>query len=65
MEDRPGLSALVEVGFTSRRPVVPDQHITRVWVAADTEVEACLVAAQVIACRYEMVTSTRIVKLIL
>jgi len=55
----------VDVGWTSSRPVVPDEHVTRVVVATteDTGRDATLVAAQMVACRRgcEMPTSTRVV----
>jgi hypothetical protein len=60
----------VEVGFTSTRPVRPDEHWTRVRVVAADAVDAQLVAAQMVAAighahpwapHAEMVTSTLIV----
>lgn len=50
----------VQVGFTSTRPVQPDQHTAWVQVAADTEQQAHLAAAQMVAGwpHAEMVTST-------
>ena len=38
----------VRVGFTSRRPIVPDEHTAYVQVAADTGTEARLVACQMV-----------------
>jgi hypothetical protein len=40
---------LVRVGWTSSRPIVPDQHVSQVVVWAADEVEASLVAAQIVA----------------
>lgn len=39
----------VEVGWTSTRPVRPDEHTSYVTVAARNEAEAVLVAAQMVA----------------
>lgn len=55
----------VIVGFTTSRPVVPDEHFAKVVVAADSEEEGTLIAAQIVACHCEMPTSTEIVDLIL
>ena len=58
----------VDVGWTSRRPVIPDQHTARVVVSAYDEREAQLVAAQMVTAvgagrgGCEMPTSTRIVE---
>ena len=58
----------VDVGWTSTRPLVPDEHTTRVRVAAHDEHEAALMAAQVVCAigggrgGCEMPTSTRIVE---
>ena len=60
----------VEVGYTSSRPVRPDEHWTRVTVAAADHMEAVTVAAQMVGTQVgawmdrphvEMVTSTLIV----
>jgi hypothetical protein len=50
----------VAVGWTSRRPVVPDQHVCRVIVTGRDDVDAMLAAAQMVAVhpRCVMVTST-------
>lgn len=54
---------VVLVGYTVRRPVVPDERFSRVVVAADWGIEATLIAAQVVAVHpyCEMVTSTLLV----
>ena len=55
----------IDVGWTSSRPVIPDEHVRRVVVSSTdgTGREATLVAAQMVACdpRCEMPTSTTIV----
>jgi hypothetical protein len=50
----------VAVGWTSSRPVVPDEHTTYVVVSAATETDAVLAAAQMVASdpRCVMPTST-------
>ncbi|NED96428.1 hypothetical protein G1H11_14050 [Phytoactinopolyspora alkaliphila] len=52
----------VEVGYTTVRPVIPDQHTSWVLVGEDRPVEAQLIAAQIVASHCEMVTSTRLVR---
>lgn len=69
------LTAVVTVGWTSSRPVRPDEHTSRVVVAADTETDATLTAAQIVSARRGggasgvpgcvMPTSTRIEELTL
>jgi hypothetical protein len=51
----------VAVGFSTVRPIVPEQHTHHVIVAAQHPREAQLVAAQMVGGGCEMVTSTRIV----
>ena len=51
----------VLVGFTNTRPIVPDEFQHPVLVLADTDHEACTVAAQIVGCHAEMVTSTTII----
>lgn len=51
----------VMVGFSDRRPIVPDEGHRFVVVAARHGREAELVAAQIVGGGVEMVTSTRIV----
>lgn len=41
----------VDVGWTSSRPVVPDEHFSRVNVLAYSRTEAELIALQMVACR--------------
>lgn len=57
----------VDVSFTTRRPVVPDQFTSRVTVMADTESEAFFTAFGMIAGRpgVEMVTRCEIQAVIL
>ena len=57
----PQFTFAVDVGFTTSRPVKPDEHMSRVHVAADTENEAHLTALQMVASRpgVEMPTSSR------
>lgn len=57
----PQFTFAVDVGFTTVRPVKPDQHFSRVHVAADNETEAHEIAAQMVAGRkgVEMPTSTK------
>lgn len=53
----------IEVGFTTSRPVVPDEHTAFVIVATDKgATDAQLTAAQMVAGHSEMPTSTRIVR---
>jgi hypothetical protein len=58
----PPMTFVLDVGFTTVRPVIPDQHHARVVVSVHDEIEATLVAAQIVACgrAVEMVTSTAI-----
>ncbi len=65
-DDLPGVWT-IQVGWTSTRPVRPDEHTAWVHVWASTETEAQLVAAQMVACRpgCEMPTSTRILDLVM
>lgn len=57
----------IDVGFTTTRPIVPDQHIHRVIVRASSETEAKLAAAQMVGGIMiggglpEMTTSTKII----
>lgn len=51
----------IAVGFTTVRPIVPDQHIHFVIIATDRgPIDAQLAAAQMVAGRGEMPTSTTI-----
>lgn len=51
----------IRVGFTTERPVIPDQFITNIAIQTDKGItEACLIAQQWVACCSEMVTSTRV-----
>lgn len=53
----------IEVGFTTSRPVRPDEHTHFVAVATDRGLnDALLTAAQMVAGRGEMPTSTRLVR---
>jgi hypothetical protein len=53
----------IEVGFTTERPVIPDQLVTNVVIATDRGAnDATLTAAQWVGSAVEMVTSTRIVR---
>lgn len=70
MLDPNGAVWTVRVGFTSVRPVVPDQHVTHVLVEACTEIDARTLAAQIVGTQIgrtwwrphvEMVTSAVIV----
>lgn len=54
----------MRVGYTTTRPVVPDEHFTTVVVTAENETDAKLLAAQLVAARCEMVTSTEIIELL-
>lgn len=56
------IEAAVRVGYSTRRPVVPDEKHTTVIVVAENETDAQLIAAQVVATHCEMVTSTEIVE---
>lgn len=51
----------VRVGYSDRRPVVPDEAVRYVVVATEHgAVDACLIAAQMVGCSVEMVTSTQL-----
>lgn len=52
----------IDVGWTSVRPVIPDQHVSRVVVAAESLSEARLLAAQIVGCHAVMPTSTSFVR---
>lgn len=56
----------VRVGWTSVRPVRPDQHFSRIVIAADDATSASCAAAQWVASRPECVmpTSTEIEKVV-
>lgn len=51
----------VLVGFTTVRPIIPDQHFAIVVIAATGADDAQLAAAQMVATHSEMPTSTEIV----
>lgn len=55
----------VDVAWTDRRPIVPDQHWSRVSLETETEAEAELLALQLVASRpgVEMVTRSRITRI--
>lgn len=57
----------IRVGWTTSRPIVVDEHASRIVVTAATECEATLLAAQWVASRpgCEMPTSTTIEKVVL
>lgn len=61
----PVLVFMVRVGWTSTRPVRPDEHVRHVLVASadGTGVDARLAACQMVACdpRCEMPTSAAII----
>jgi hypothetical protein len=51
----------VRVGYTDRRPLVPDEAVRYVVVATDRGLtDAFLIAAQMVGGGVEMVTSTRL-----
>lgn len=52
----------VQVGYTTTRPVVPDEHTAFVIVSAKHDREAMLIAAQMVGSLCEMVTRTTIVE---
>lgn len=52
----------VEVGYSSVRPIMVDQHSTLVNVITDAGLnDALLMAAQIVGGHAEMVTSTRLI----
>lgn len=52
----------IDVGWTSVRPIVPDQHWSRVVVATDRGLtDAKLLAAQMVGAHAVMPTSTHLV----
>ena len=59
MTGHPLLVFTVRVGYTTQRPVVPDQHTTHVLVAAQTDTEARLVACEMVGARRGVVMVTR------
>ena len=53
----------IQVGFTSVRPIVPDQHTAFVAVATDRGPnDAMLIAAQMVGSHSVMPTSTRVIR---
>jgi hypothetical protein len=44
----PDRAFTVEVGWTSSRPIRPDEHFSRVRVVADSDVEAVLTALHMV-----------------
>lgn len=58
------VTTTVRVGWTSQRPLKPDEHVSTVVVTAEDVINANLVACQMVACRpeCEMVTSSGIVE---
>jgi len=52
------LVVTIEVGYTVSRPVVPDERVSWVLVSAETVTDACLTAAQMVACRRGVVMPT-------
>lgn len=57
----------VDVGFSTRRPVVPDQHVSRVHVMAHNDNHAHLTALDMVGGRpgVSMTTSSRIHSVVL
>lgn len=56
------LKYIVQVGWTSRRPVRPDEYVSRVVIMEDSDHNAHLTAAYMVANRTGcvMITSTKI-----
>lgn len=52
----------IDVGFTTARPIIVDQHMSRVTVMAKDLNEATLIAAQMVATHSEMPTSTKLIR---
>lgn len=61
--DEPVYVWTVLVGFTSRRPVVPDEHFATVLIASTDEIDAQLAATQMVACwpHCVMPTSSKVI----
>lgn len=61
------IQATVVVGWTSSRPVIPDEHFSTVVLTAPSEHEAELLATQLVASRpcCEMPTSSVITAVVL
>ncbi|HEY9409282.1 MAG TPA: hypothetical protein VIQ30_00250 [Pseudonocardia sp.] len=51
----------VRVGYTTQRPLIPDQRHSWVRVDGETDAAASLLAAQIVGTHCTMVTSTEIV----
>lgn len=51
----------IMVGFTTARPIIPDQHFAQITLMADSLNEAMLIAAQIVATHSEMPTSTELI----
>lgn len=51
----------VQVGFTDTRPIVVDERTAFVIIEARNKNEACLLAAQMVGCTCEVVTSTTLI----
>lgn len=51
----------IRVGFTTSRPIIPDQHFSYITLMANSLNEAMLIAAQIAATHSEMPTSTTLI----
>ena len=57
----------MDIGFTTQRPVIPDQYVSRVHVLATNDSDAHLIALHMVGGRpgVVMTTSSRIHRLVL
>jgi len=60
MTQHPDLTFTVDVGFTTRRPVVPDERTHRVVIAAQDDIDARLAAHAMVAGHKGVVMVTRL-----
>jgi hypothetical protein len=54
----------VHVGWSSVRPIIPDQHWSSVDVAADNAMQAEIIAAQIVSCRPSCEMVTRLITVV-
>lgn len=61
------MQAKVQVGYSISRPIIPDEAFSTVVVSAHDDIEAELIATQMVASRdyCEMPTSSKILEVVL
>lgn len=58
--DQPDITATIVVGWSSHRPIRPDEHSSTVVVTGSTQIDCELAAAQIVATRRQCEMVTRI-----